>query len=210
MPRRLLSAAAACTLLLGLAACGEETEGPVTTPPPSINIDAPSDGGGDTEPSDGGGEQSESPTADAPDISAPDPADYAGMDENTPEGAEQAFRYYIATLTWARQTGDSDSLKALASDDCKLCGELSSDVATNAARGEYWEDVEIAETGTANFDSANFDIEVGYVFIVSEHVGPESSEQIPAQEWTGVAGMTWTSGVWIVDDLVLEETGDET
>ena len=93
MPRRLLSAAAACTLLLGLAACGEGGDGPVTTPPPTIDISGPSDGGGDDgAASDGGGDDA-SPSA-APEVPAPDPADYPGMDENTPEGAEQAFRYY--------------------------------------------------------------------------------------------------------------------
>ncbi|MGO1257804.1 MAG: DUF6318 family protein, partial [Brachybacterium sp.] len=118
MPRRLLSAAAAGALLLGLASCGDGEEGPVTTAPPSINIDAPSDGGGDTEPSDGGGAETDEPTAAAPDIPPPDPAEYAGMDEQTPEGAEQAFRYYIATLTWARLTGDLGTLNSLSSFDC--------------------------------------------------------------------------------------------
>lgn len=209
MPRRLFSAAAAGALLLGLAACGDGEEGTVTTPPPSINIDAPSDGGGDSEPSDEGGE-TEEPTAAAPDIPPPDPADYAGMDEQTPEGAEQAFRYYIATLTWARQTGDPDSLDALFSVDCALCGEMSSVIATNAANGEYWKNLEVTDTGTANFESENYDVEVGYVFIVSQHEAPGSSTQTPAQEWTGVAGMSWTSESWVIEELALEETGDET
>ena len=75
MPRRLLSAAAACTLLLGLAACGEGVDGPVTTPPPSIDISGPSDWGGDDgAASDGGGDDT-SPSA-APEVPAPDPADY--------------------------------------------------------------------------------------------------------------------------------------
>ncbi|MDN5600791.1 MAG: DUF6318 family protein, partial [Dermabacteraceae bacterium] len=105
MHRRLLSAAATSTLLLGLSACSEPTDGPVTTPPPSIDIGAPSDGGGDAEPSDGDGEKTAEPTAEAPDIPPPDPADYAGKDEHTAEGAEQAFKYYIAVSVWAHQTG---------------------------------------------------------------------------------------------------------
>ena len=101
MPRRLFSAAAAGALLLGLAACGDTTDGPATAPPPDLGIAAPSDGGGDPAPSDGGGEQTDPSADDAPDIPPPDPADFAGMDENTPEGAEQAFRYYIAVSMWA-------------------------------------------------------------------------------------------------------------
>lgn len=132
------------------------------------------------------------------------------MDEQTPEGAEQAFRYYIATLTWARLTGDLGTLNSLSSFDCTLCGEMSSAIETNAANSKYWKNLEIVDTGTANFDSENYDVEVGYVFIVSQHIEPGSSIQIPAQEWTGVAGMTWTSGSWTIEDLALEETGDET
>src|SRR5699024_6886832 len=106
MPRRLFSAAAAGALLLGLAACGDTTDGPATAPPPDLGIAAPSDGGGDPAPSDGGGEQTDPSADDAPDIPPPDPADFAGMDENTPEGAEQAFRYYIAVSMWAHQSGE--------------------------------------------------------------------------------------------------------
>ena len=209
MPRRLLSAAAAGALLLSLASCGDGEEGTVTTPPPSINIESPSDGGGDSEPSDGGGE-TEEPTAAAPDIPPPDPADYAGKDEQTPEGAEQAFRFYIATLAWARQSGDSDSLNTSFSDECTLCKEMSSAVNEHDARGEHWKDIDIVDTGTANFESENYDVEVGYVFIVSQHTEPNSSAPIPAQEWTGVAGMAWASESWLIEELALEETGDET
>jgi len=209
MPRRLLSAAAAGALLLGLAACGDPNDGPVTTPPPDIGIEAPSDGGGDTDPSDGGGEETESPTAAAPDIPPPDPADYAGMDENTPEGAEQAFRYYIAVLTWSRQSGNVKPLEKLQSRDCALCSELTADVTAHANEGQLWEDVTIEDTGTENFDSTNYQLEVGYVFNLSEHLAPDSSGMTPAQEWTGVAGMTWSASGWVIEELALEETGDE-
>lgn len=208
MPRRLLSAAAAGALLLGLAACGETIDGPVTTPPPSIDIGSgPSDNGG-AEPSDGGGEESPEPTADAPDIPPPDPADYAGMDEHTAEGAEQAFRYYIAVLTWARQTGDPEPLEALASDSCERCDELSSGVSEHGTKGEYWKNIQISGSGTEHFESTNYELEVGYVFVVSQHIEPGSSEPTPAQEWTGVAGMTWSADAWVIDELALEETGD--
>lgn len=84
MHRRLLSAAATSTLLLGLSACSEPTDGPVTTPPPSIDIGAPSDGGGDAEPSDGDGEKTAEPTAEAPDIPPPDPRTMQGR-TSTPQ-----------------------------------------------------------------------------------------------------------------------------
>src|SRR5699024_438635 len=115
MPRRLLSAAAAGALLLGIAACGDQTDEPVTTAPPSIDVAGPSDDGGDSSPSDGGGSETTEPTAQAPDIPPPDPADFAGMAGHTPEGAEQAFRYYIAVSMWAHQTGNDAPLSELES-----------------------------------------------------------------------------------------------
>ena len=210
MPRRLLSVAAAGALLLGLAACGEPNDGPVTTPPPDIGISDPSDGGGDTEPSDGGGEQTEPPTAGAPDIPPPDPSDYAGMDENTPEGAEQAFRYYIATLLWSRQTGNTEDLQKLYSGRCTQCANLSSEIEGHAKSGELWRDVTVQDAGTGTFESTNYELEVGYVFVISEHLAPGTLHPTPAHEWTGVGGMTWSSDGWEIEELALEETGNGT
>ena len=208
MPRRLFSAAAAGALLLGLAACGDTTDGPATAPPPDLGIAAPSDGGGDPAPSDGGGEQTD-PSADAPDIPPPDPADYAGMDENTPEGAEQAFRYYIAVLNWSRQTGNTERISELHSDSCTKCIELTNSIEDYATRGEYWQEASIDDVGTKSFNSSNYEVEIGYVFIIDEHVEPGAASPTLAQEWTGVAGMEHAEGSWRIDQLALKETGDE-
>ena len=208
MPRRLFSAAAAGALLLGLAACGDTTDGPVTAPPPDLGIAAPSDGGGDPAPSDGGGEQTD-PSADAPDIPPPDPADYADMDENTPEGAEQAFRYYIAVLNWSRQTGNTERISELHSDSCTKCIELTNSIEDYATRGEYWQEASIDDVGTKSFNSSNYEVEIGYVFIIDEHVEPGAASPTLAQEWTGVAGMEHAEGSWRIDQLALKETGDE-
>ena len=142
MPRRLFSAAAAGALLLGLAACGDTTDGPVIAPPPDLGIAAPSDGGGAPAPSDGGGEQAD-PSADAPDIPPPDPADYAGMDENTPEGAEQAFRYYIAVSMWATKL-EKTPTTPLQSADCSGCSELNHDLLAKE-HGDYWESLRLRQ-----------------------------------------------------------------
>lgn len=211
MSRRLLSAAAATALLLGLAACDDGKEGPATTAPPSIDIGAPSDGGGGMEPSDGGGTETDTaePSASAPDIPAPDPADFAGMDEHTPEGAEQAFRYYIAVTYWARETGNTRSLPELYSSDCVKCVDLKNEIDSYAESGDHWIDTSLKDTGTETFESTNYEIEVGYVYTVSDHLAPGSTNKVPEQEWTGVAGMNWSSNQWIVQEVILEETGSE-
>ena len=159
MPRRLLSAAAASVLVLcSLAACGDKTGETITDPPPDLGIESPSDGGGQ-EPSDGGGDGAE-PTADAPDIPAPDPADFAGMDENTPEGAEQAFRYYIAVSIWAHQTGDSSSLAALDGPDCVGCKYLNDDIQPSVENDLLWSPSPITDYHISFVEGEKYSYEV--------------------------------------------------
>ena len=205
MPRRLLSAAAAGALLLGLTACGEGEEGPVTTAPPEIGVNGPSDGGGDTDPSDGGGGQTEEPTAEAPDIPPPDPADYAGMDENTEDGATQAFRYYIAMSMWAHQTGDDSTLLALQSDSCGGCTALNEELPKLQATDTYWSAFEIIEVEVTPHTSKKFDFEIGYSFTIPEHTRPDPDNGAPIEynpiEYNTVGGMTWSSDGWTVGGL---------
>ena len=207
MPRRLFSAAAAGALLLGLAACGDTTDGPATAPPPDLGIAAPSDGGGDPAPSDGGGEQTD-PSADAPDIPPPDPADYADMDENTPEGAEQAFRYYIAVSMWAHQTGKDTKLTPLQSADCSGCSELNHDLPSLKEHGDYWGEFTVSDNGTTLHDSQKYDHEVGYFFTIPPHSRPNhdftSRVEAPEIEYITVGGMEWDSDKWIVSGLNAE------
>jgi predicted small lipoprotein YifL len=210
MPRRLLSAAAACTLLLGLAACGEGEEGPVTTPPPKIDISGPSDGGGDSGPSDGGGDE-DSPNA-APDVPAPDPADYAGMDENTPEGAEQAFRYYVAVSMWAHQTGDGSMLAKLEQESCERCAEFNADIAGLKQLGKYWSYFTIQDVDITPHQSPTYGYEIGYSFTIPEHDRPDLSsgelEEYEAVEYALIGGMDWTSDGWKVSDMTGEWGAD--
>ena len=204
MPRRLLSAAAACTLLLGLAACGEGGDGPVTTPPPSIDISGSSDGGGDDgAASDGGGDEA-SPSA-APDVPAPDPADYPGMDENTPEGAEQAFRYYIAVSMWTHRTGDDKVLRSLEGQGCTGCAELNSDLPKLQEAGSYWGEYSLKDDQIEVYPGDIFDQEVSYSFILSEHLEPDieagGSKQVSETEYVTTGGMVWSNDMWIVEGL---------
>ncbi|ATG52419.1 hypothetical protein CFK38_13490 [Brachybacterium vulturis] len=208
MHRRLLSAAATSALLLGLAACGEPTDGPVTTAPPSIDIGTPSDGGGDAEPSDGGGEPTDQPRAEAPDIPAPDPANFAGMDEHTPEGAEQAFRYYIAVSMWAHQTGVTDELAKLQAPTCSGCDDLNQDLADLHEHGQYWSEFTINNVDTTLHQSTKYEHEVGYFFSITPHTRPDEDFtgriEAPQIEYITVGGMDWVDGQWIVGGLDAE------
>lgn len=95
MPRCFPHVVSAGALVLSsLTACDASESESITDPQAGVSATTPSDAGGQ-EPSDRSSVDEE-PTAQAPDIPAPDPADFTGMDENTPKGAEQAYRYYIA------------------------------------------------------------------------------------------------------------------
>ncbi|MCT1386152.1 DUF6318 family protein [Brachybacterium sp. p3-SID1565] len=212
MHRRILASAAAAALTFGLAACGDDGEnGTVTTPPPSVSVggsdgggDAPSDGGGSTdgdrnEASDGGGDA----TAAAPDIPAPDPADYPGMDQNTPEGAEQAFRYYIAVVYWAHTSGDPAPLTHLHSPTCEQCQELDEQISTMEGKDELWPSQSIHDTLIESQESENYAIEVGYGFIVAETAA--SGSQDPKEtKMTAIGGLNWDKDHWVVEGMQLD------
>lgn len=208
MPRRLLSAAAAGALLLGIAACGDQTDEPVTTAPPSIDVAGPSDDGGDSSPSDGGGSEATEPTAQAPDIPPPDPADFAGMDEHTEEGAEQAFRYYIAVSVWAHQTGDTGPLSELESEGCGGCNYLNGDIPESQEANLLWTKSNTTEVEISSTEAPNYEYEVRYKFILGPHSRGDSSHSeyidVPKLQYDAVGGMIWTSGHWKVSGLSIE------
>lgn len=209
MSRRVLAALAAATLMLGLAACGNEGEGPVTTPPPPVG-NGPSDGGGSTqEPSDGGGEETEEPTVAAPDVPAPDPADYPGMDEQTPEGAEQAFRYYIAVVYWGYQTGETETLETLYQDACGQCEEIANEITDINETRAYWRNLSVTDAGILHYSSENFDYELGYGFDLSPHSRTSENAEItdvPETHYTAISGMRWQDDRWMVGNLDLRES----
>src|SRR5699024_4287617 len=168
MPRRILPALAAAVLALGAAACGHGGDGPVTTPPPALGSDASDGGGSDPDPSDGGGAETEEPTAAAPDIPAPDPADYPWMDDETTEGAEQALRYYNAVVYWGYQTGDTESLEGLNQNSYETCLGFGNEISELGQAGSYWKTVTLSDFGIKHYDSDAFDIEIGYIFTLEE------------------------------------------
>ncbi|WP_017823451.1 DUF6318 family protein [Brachybacterium muris] len=215
MHRRILAPVAAAALAFGLVACTDTGGGgTVTTPPPSINIGGGSDDGG-AEPSDGGGEASDGggdSTVAAPDIPAPDPADYPGMDQNTPEGAEQAFRYYVANLFWARQSGDDSTLRSLETTDCEGCQTINEELINLRNSGERWGAVSITDVRLTLHESEHFDHEIGYAFTLGPFTvhDPSTGNEIDyaATEYIMIGAMKWDAGRWIVGGLSAEWGAD--
>lgn len=210
MSDRILPALASAALALALAACGGASDGPVTTPPPAMGNGASDGGGPEEDPSDGGGEQTEDAKAAAPDVPAPDPADYPGMDEETPEGAEQALRYYIAVVYWGYQTGDTETLVTLYTENCEQCDDITEEVLNVAKSETYWDSAPIQHIGTDSDPGDDTDLHVSYGYRISAHKenDPEMSAQKDVEEvpYTGLAGMNWSDNKWSIDWLLLAES----
>lgn len=213
MRRRLAAPAALAVLTLGLAACaGDDGTGPVTEAPPTlIDNDDASDGGGGSdgggsEASDGGGS-----TEAAPDIPAPDPDDYPGMDEETPEGAEQAFKYFMDMGWWGHQTGSSETLRGLSTENCLVCNNALDDIDQLAANGEYWSEFETNVVSVSSQEAPNEETSsyvVSYIADNGEHQEPnenfDGEIEVPAQRYYIAAGMAWVDGKWLVDGMSVD------
>ena len=206
MSRRLLAAVAAAALTAGLAACGEGEGGTVTTPPPSIDTgqdDGASDAGGE-EPSDAGGGDGAAEAA--PDIPAPDPADFPGMDEQTPEGAEQAFKYFWAVAMSGYQGADAAELSRMSDPNCGNCTELLSEINDLQETGDVWSRVDISDVSLGSEEgTGGYDAIVDYVFILPAHEEPGAGDQdgasVEESEFATSGGLVWDGGSWKVVDF---------
>ena len=195
---RVLAASAA--LVLALSACGgdEPPDNGLDGTMPDLSTSSDNGGTGDTAASDAGGDSgSENLAASIP---APDPADYPGMDKNTPEGAEQAFKYYIAVLTWAHQTGDTELVSTLHSDDCSDCMEFEGYIQDAREADLLWHSVEYQAGESVIYDSDKYDHEIGFFFILGEHQEPNHNYSeyttVPESEIFAVGGLSWEEGQW--------------
>jgi hypothetical protein len=203
-----------------VAACGPAAKDEVAgAQPPGQSQGEASDGGG-SGPSDGGGagedgdedtdgeeHSGDADKKDRPDVPKPDPADYPGKDEHTAEGAEQAFRYFIAQMIWSYQTGDTEEYDKLSGPDCSLCSENRRSITDLDDMGKYWTATSIDDEASKIHKSTNYDHEIVYVFDLSEHDEPirgnTKSTHEDAQQFGTVGGMRWSEDGWIVDEFQL-------
>ena len=206
MARRLLAPLAAAVFVLGVAACGPDEPEPRKTTLIDLDSDEASDGGGE-EPSDGGGDQPEigdEPSA-APDIPAPDPADFPGMTEENQDGAVAAFMYYMDISMWSHQTGDDALIQTLEAESCSICQEFNSEIYDIQESGEPWSEFDVQPIGFSVGESEVHDFSVNYKFTTGEHTrwSYEDSErwEAPKIAYDATGEMVWESGVWKVGEL---------
>src|SRR5690625_6306519 len=91
------------------------------------------------------------------------------MDEETPEGAEQALRYYIAVVYWGYQTGDTETLEGLHQNSCETCLGFGDEISELGQAGSYWKKVTHSDFGIKQYDSEAYNIEIGYYFNLEDH-----------------------------------------
>ena len=202
MSIRIRAAAVVLAATLAIAGCGGKEP---TGPRPLAGGWQPSDSGSAAEPSDAGGASdggADAVAAPAVDVPAPDPKDFPGMDEHTEAGAQQAFRYYIAAWVWSNQTGNTDVMRQLRTDDCGNCAKFEDESSTRIERGALWSETTIQDVSSEAAETANYDFEVIYLFSASSHeeldVNTGERVQIPAVDYRAGGGMVWDSGAWKV------------
>ena len=204
MTRRLLTASAAAALVLGLAACGDDTGGTITDPPSTIATGASDDGGasdgGGTGASDGGG------STEASSESAPlDPSDYPEMDEHTEEGAKQAFQYFSDSILWGYKTGDTSSLESGSADNCKVCGQIIEFIEDEDAKDRHWSNYEAEVTLLDTTSHDDYEYQVNYGLAVGPHSEPDPDSDgtidYESSSYGFSGGVNWEDGSWKVGDI---------
>lgn len=131
------------------------------------------------------------------------------MDEHTPEGAEQAFKYYIAYLIWSVQSGDVEGLADLATDSCKGCDVLEQEISTRRLNKSLWGKAHLTPRATEIHESDLSEHEIAYLYEISPHAAPPlggvgEAERVPSTVMVSVGGMLWERGEWKVNGYASE------
>jgi len=136
------------------------------------------------------------------------------MDEETPEGAEQAYRYYWAVMVWAHQTGDTGEIGNLSADSCDACVRYIDTVqelleADGLWKGPVQTDVDVASiSDSAELSDEGYDVAVIYELVLSEHsvLDEESGDRVPEPETTyrTTGGLVWDGERWVVDGCAIQ------
>lgn len=145
----------------------------------------------------------------APEVPVPNPADFPGMEQQTEEGAKQAFRYFWAALLYGYATGDSRPFVDLSSVDCKYCASARGDIEALRDRDEYWDPVTLVDDNSQSVLAADSSALVIYEFRVPEHTEPgdtAGSRTHEAEVAHKSAGkLQWTGGRWEVRIVDLDQ-----
>ncbi|MGP9695052.1 DUF6318 family protein [Brachybacterium sp. AOP25-B2-12] len=198
-PRRAVVAITVGTLTLALAACDPGGTEP-TAAPSSV---APSTTEAPASPA-----PTEEPTSVAPEVPAPNPADFPGMEQQTEEGAKQAFKFYIASLVHAHRTGNSGTLQSLSTPNCGYCATVFQDIAAIHERRAFWGETPITPGEVSSISESESSVTVTYAFDLAEHQEFEldtgAPSIAPARTYGSSGRMVWADQGWRMDGLSIK------
>lgn len=201
--RRALTLAATGLLALGLTACGDDAG--TSTAEPSTTSAAPTT----SAPAETTPVTTPSPSS-APAVAAPDPADYPGMDQQTEEGAKQAFRFFWASYLSGYEGGGTSAFSSTFDPSCSYCLAAREDLETHDQHASYWSDADIEDLELSLNSFSESEAVVTYVYRLSGHSEPSEdySTRIdePETVYATAGRLVWQGNKWLVLDVDIESS----
>lgn len=196
-PRRAVVAVSVGALTLALAACDPGAAEPTATP----SSVAPSTSEASTSAA-----PTEEPTSAAPEVPAPNPADFPGMDQQTEDGAKQAYAFFWETYRFAMVTGDSQPFANQFTPDCNWCIAISNEITSN---GSIWKSATVTASELDAYVVGEGHFEVYTVL----DVDPEWSsadfdngreDRLRGGRYVAGSNVIWLDGSWKVASVDFE------
>ena len=126
------------------------------------------------------------------------------MTTNRPEKANLALKYFLTSLIYGYQSGETTALEDASSQNCGYCKDAVAAIRNHRAGQTGW------GPATLNvFDTSALDKESLIDFRVT--VGPHGERtadgkpeiQVPETSYHGTTRLTFSSGRWIVDEFTI-------
>ena len=213
-------------LLLALTACGADSPDPDASPSASSASVAhgsatasASESGASTASADEGAASQSSddgryvPASEqGPAQNVPKPVMPEAVKEDTPEGAEAAVKHWWDAVYYLQQTNDPEPLKAVSTDECKICSSYVATINNIYNKGGWHTGTEpiIESILTQNLDYANsstmlMTVEAGSAF------GPDGTIPVEGelphkskQPWRAITRFDEAKSQWVVEEVTYE------
>lgn len=128
--------------------------------------------------------------------------------QGTPEGAEAFARYYYATLSRAFRSGQTESLRTLASATCKTCARFANSIDEAARSGRKFAggDISVRAAAAVRRNAAASDVTLQYDSAPLRLLAANGRQLRQRAAQVGVAvevRLLRRGGGWIVDEIQL-------
>lgn len=196
--RRTFAIAAAGALSLFLAACEPGADEPTPTSA------APTSEMPTTEALEPTVEPANTPSA----VPPPNPAEFPGMDQQTEDGAKQAYRYFWAAVLYGHQTGDASIIEDMSMPECRYCNTPLGDVEVFRETKSFWGAASMNDKLLESEVEDGANVIVTYEFELSAHQEKDPATGIlserPAKNYGTSGRTTWSDSRWKLDGLAID------